>query len=216
MPDHTTPDHTTPDQPTNENRAPEYVSFGGAPRRRFGSSWPSGWRRWAAIGLIAGLAVGGAGVAIAASEPSPSPTNPSAPSAPSQPQERRLRLGPGWKGWFGALHGEFVVPRAGGGYETVAMQRGEVTGVSESEITVRSEDGFSKTYAVTGETSVNGGRDGIGSVARGDQVSVLATVAGGRYTAVKVVDVADARRPFERWGPRRDGPQARSGTPTPS
>jgi hypothetical protein len=193
---------------------PDELSFG--PQARH----PARWRRWAAVALVAGLAVGGAGAAIAASDPgTPSPTTPSTPD-PNAPAERRqLRLGghgfPG-KGWFGALHGEFVVPRSGGGYETVAMQRGEVTGASNTKISVRSEDGFTKTYAVTGDTSVNGGRDGIGSVQRGDQVRVLASVADGRYTAVHVVDVTDARRPFQRWGPRREAPQERTTTPTPS
>jgi hypothetical protein len=198
----------------NHNPQPDLLSFGAEPRR------PARWRRWAAAALVVGLGVGGAGAAIAASGPStPSPTSPSAPSEPSERRLGGLRLGghgiPG-KGWFGALHGEFVVPRSGGGYETVAVQRGEVTGVSTTEITVRSEDGFSKTYAVTADTAVNGGRDGIGSVARGEQVHVLAGVAGGKYTAVHVGDLADARRPFERWGPRRDAPQNRTTTPTPS
>jgi hypothetical protein len=81
---------------------------------------------------------------------------------------------------------------------------------------VKSEDGFTKAYAVTGDTSVNGGRDGIGSVTKGEQVHVLASVAGGKYTALQVVDVNDARRPFERFGPRRLAPDESPTTPTPS
>ena len=33
---------------------------------------------------------------------------------------------------MGALHGEFVVPKQGGGYQTLVVQRGKVTSVSSS------------------------------------------------------------------------------------
>jgi len=36
-------------------------------------------------------------------------------------------------GLFGALHGQIVVPKAGGGYQTVDIQRGQVTAVSAGE-----------------------------------------------------------------------------------
>jgi hypothetical protein len=177
---------------------------------------PGRWRRYAAAALLAGLAVGGAGVAIAATDtPTPEPT----PSPESQaPRLERKGFGfPGhFKGAFGALHGEFVVPKADGGYQTLAIQRGEVTGKSETEITVRSEDGYSRTYAVPGETSVNGGRNGFASVSTGDQVHIVATVDRGQYTAIRVVDFADVRRPFERFRPHRLAPEDSTTTPTPS
>jgi len=120
-------------------------------------------------------------------------------------------------GPFGAVRGEFVVPNADGGYQTLAMQSGEVVSVSSSEIKVKSADGVEKTYAVTGETSVNGGRDGIGSVKTGDQVHVIASVENDKYTARRIVDEADVRRPFERFGPRRLAPNETSPSPaTPS
>jgi hypothetical protein len=198
-----------------QDRSPDVMAFGApsTPRRR----WR--WRRLAAAALVGGLAVGVAGVAIAATDtPTPSPSSPSE-SQSLEPRHGKM-FGFGGRhmfGMFGALHGEFVVPNADGGYQTLAMQRGVVTKVSKTEITVRSEDDVSKAYAVTGDTSVNGGRDGIDSVEVDDQVDVIASVANGKYTALQVVDVNDARRPFERFGPRRLSPEGSTTNPaTPS
>ena len=93
-------------------------------------------------------------------------------------------------GAFGALHGQFVVPRSGGGYQTEDTQRGSVTAVSTSSITVKSTDGFTKTYQVTSSTLVDAQRDGIGSVKDGHQVSVPATVSGGTATATSILDLS--------------------------
>ena len=66
-------------------------------------------------------------------DPTPSPS-----VSPSTPGQQQKPDGPG-KGGFGprgefglggALHGEFVVPKDGGGYQTIATQRGSVTAVS--------------------------------------------------------------------------------------
>ncbi len=96
----------------------------------------------------------------------------------------------------GALHGEFVVEKDGGGYQTVATQRGEVTAVSKDSLTVKSEDGYSRTYTLTEDTLVNAARDGIDDVKTGNTVTVFATVADGKATAVSVNDgtVRDAAR----------------------
>src|ERR1022692_3985294 len=93
-------------------------------------------------------------------------------------------------GVAGALHGQFVVPRSGGGYQTEDTQRGSVTAVSTSSITVKSADGFTKTYQVTSSTVVDARRDGIGSVKDGHQVSVLAMVSGGTATATDIQDLS--------------------------
>jgi hypothetical protein len=197
---------------------PDEVTFDAAPRPR--SRWlRSRWRRWAAVALVAGVFLGGAGAAIAATDtPSPEPSSPADSPGAQAPSLKRQggvlglgRAGRHLPGLFGALHGEFVVPKADGGYQTLAMQRGEVVSVSTSEIKVKSADGFEKAYTVTGDTAVNGGRDGIDSVRGGEQVYVVATVADRSYTALQVVDVNDVRRPFERFGPRRFGPD---GSPT--
>lgn len=103
---------------------------------------------------------------------------------PGGPMAGRAGLG----GLLGALHGQAVVPKSGGGYQTVAFQRGQVTAVSSSSITLKSADGYSHTYAITGATSVDAQRSGISSVKTGNQALVTATVSGKMTTAVSVLD----------------------------
>jgi hypothetical protein len=96
-------------------------------------------------------------------------------------------LGPGG-GLLGALHGQIVVAKPGGGYQTIDIQRGQVTAVSDSSITLKSADGFSKAYAVRSSTIVDAQRGGISSVKVGNQATVLATVSGGAATATRIAD----------------------------
>jgi len=97
-------------------------------------------------------------------------------------------MGFGFGGVFGAVHGQFVVPKSGGGFQTVDTQRGSVTAVSATSITVKSADGFIKTYQVMSSTNVDAQRDGIASVKTGHQVVVMATDSGGTATAVSILD----------------------------
>ncbi|HVF05711.1 MAG TPA: hypothetical protein VNA20_12795 [Frankiaceae bacterium] len=165
-------------------------------------------------GLVGGVVLAGLTTANAQSgQPTPTPSE--APGAPDkQPgQGKRDKQGkqgkhfggPGMHLGRGALHGEFVTKDADGGFRTMAMQNGEVTAVSPTSITVRSEDGYSRTYAVTGDTTVVSANDGIGDVAQGDTVHVGAEVAGGTATAIRIVDVTEADRLRERWGFRDKG-----------
>jgi hypothetical protein len=94
-----------------------------------------------------------------------------------------LSLGP-----FGAIHGQFVAPKPGGGYQTIDTQRGTVTAVSSSSLTVKSSDGYIKTYNVTSSTHVVARRAGISTVKTGQTVSVLATISGSSATATQIVD----------------------------
>jgi hypothetical protein len=100
------------------------------------------------------------------------------------------------------IHGEFVTRAPGGGYQTIAHQRGEVTEVTNSTIAVRSEDGFSRTYTVDENTMVNAGNQGIGDVKQGDQVHVTAVVRDGRASAVDVRDITQMDQLRGRWQPR--------------
>jgi len=104
-------------------------------------------------------------------------------------------------GPLGALHGEFVAPDGNDGFRTIAMQRGEVTAVSPTAITVKSDDGFSKKYAVDENTIVNSGRDGIGTVKNGDTVMVTALVDGGTAKAMRVVDRTSLGSIRDHWFP---------------
>jgi hypothetical protein len=157
--------------------------------------------------VLAGVAVaallGGAGAALAVSNSSPPTASPSATAAspapspaPSRPSGPGFhRFGPGGFGFgfggglFGALHGQLVVRKPGGGYQTVDVQDGQVTAVSSTSITLKSADGFTKTYAVTSSTLVDAQRDGIGSVKVGNQAAVLATVSGSAVTATSISDL---------------------------
>ena len=158
--------------------------------------------------VVAGVALfAGAGVAMAAtgggpaaaaapatSTPSPSSSLPGRlPGAGSGPRARfwpggGARPGGAGRAAFGAVHGQFVVARPGGGYQTVDMQRGSVTAVTGSSITVRSSDGFVKTYQVPAAAQVNAQRNGIGSIRKGNQVMVVATVSGSTATATHILD----------------------------
>ncbi|MBB6569372.1 hypothetical protein HPO96_11090 [Kribbella sandramycini] len=168
-------------------------------------------KSWRIAGTIAAVAVtttaGGVAWAATNADPTPSPSaSPSAPANPGEPGKGPGR-GFGHPGQFGgALHGEFVVPKEGGGYQTVATQRGEVTAVSKDSLTVKSEDGYSRTYTLNAETLVNSARDGIASVKTGSTVNVAAVVADGKATAVRVNDGAARKAAGEKWGWQR-GPR---------
>jgi hypothetical protein len=160
--------------------------------------------------VAAGALVAGAGVAMAATSGSsasvassrqvaatPVPSGVARPRwpgfrRPGWPEFRRPgdRFGFAFGGPFGAVHGQFVVARPGGGYQTIDTQRGSVTAVSATSITIRSSDGFTKTYQVTSSTNVDALRDGIASVKTGQQAAVVAPVDGSTATAASIVDFA--------------------------
>lgn len=170
-------------------------------------------------GLVGGVVLAGLTTANAQSgQPTPAPSATGAPDEQSGKQGRPGKHGFGGPGKHlgrDALHGEFVTKDADGGFRTMATQQGEVTAVSPTSITVRSEDGFSRTYAVTDDTTVVSANEGIDDVKAGDTVHVGAQVAEGTATAVRIVDVTEAGRLRERWGFRDKGAR-RPGAPAPS
>jgi hypothetical protein len=97
-----------------------------------------------------------------------------------------------------AVHGQFVIPATGGGYQTEAIPSGRVTAVSGSSLTVRSADNFTRSYRVTSAVRVLPGH-GISSVKSGDQVRVMATVHGSAATVTIVIDVSQLRS--KGWAP---------------
>jgi hypothetical protein len=111
----------------------------------------------------------------------------------------------GGLGRGGPLHGEFTIRKPdGNGFQTVAVQTGEVTAVSPSSITVKSEDGFSRTYSVDENTVVGSGRDGIGTVKTGDTVRIAGVVEDGKAKAAAVLDSTSLGKIGEHWGfPKR-------------
>jgi hypothetical protein len=110
----------------------------------------------------------------------------------------------------GAVHGQFVAPAPGGGFQTKAVQSGQVTAVSGASITVRSADNYTKTYRVTSAARVFPGH-GISSVKTGDQVRILATVHGPAATVTTIIDLSKLPSRGPRPGGGQHWPAAGSG-----
>jgi hypothetical protein len=164
--------------------------------------------------ILAGVAVaallGGAGAALASTDSGTPAASPSMAATPAPSPGQPGAVGPGARhfgggfgfggGLFGALHGQFVVAKPGGGYQTVDMQNGQVTAVSAASITLKSSDGFTHSYAVSSSTIVDAERDGIGSVKVGNQASVLATVSGSTATAARIEDMTLLQQGHSAFG----------------
>jgi hypothetical protein len=146
-----------------------------------------------AAGLVIGAIVAGLNVAGAQT-----PT-PSASPSDGQRTERHFGVGPGF-GHFGfgpgAIHGEFTTPAPDGGYQTLATQVGEVTSVSSSSVTVKSED--------------------VDDVKEGDTVRVLAIVDGSTARAVDIADETNIDRLGQGWMPPPPEPPSGSSSSTTS
>lgn len=154
--------------------------------KRPASKRPRPWRRVITAGVTVVAVLGGAGLTVAAGS---SGTSANAATATATRAQQQPPPGhPGWGGPMAIVHGQAVVAKHGGGYQTIDYQRGTVTAVSMGSITVKSTDGFMQTYAVTGSTVVGAQRGGIGSVTTGNEASVIATVSGKTLTALKIID----------------------------
>ncbi|OMH31285.1 hypothetical protein [Tersicoccus sp. Bi-70] len=113
--------------------------------------------RWAATGLLTLGLAGAGGVAVMAAgngtDGQPTSGATPSPSASASPGQHHGH-GRGHRGdWFpvgparAPLHGEFVVPK-GQSTATVLVQRGQITAVSSTSVTVKSSDGYTATYAL--------------------------------------------------------------------
>ena len=85
-----------------------------------------------------------------------------------------------------ALHGDFTVPE-NGTYVTERMQRGEVTALSGTSITIKSTDGYAQTYVLDSSTQK------ANTLATGSTAMVIATVSGDTATATSVTDASQLR-----------------------
>jgi hypothetical protein len=101
------------------------------------------------------------------------------------------------------LHGSFVVENPDGGYQTVLTQQGTATSVSDTSITVKSDDGFVATYRLTDETAVLSGPSGTDAIAEGADVAVAALKSGSSARALHVMDLSQLKDRFHHFG---DGP----------
>jgi hypothetical protein len=171
----------------------------------------------AGAGLVGGVVLAGT-LAASAQTPTPTPSTPQQQDAqPGPPGGGRGGHGHGGPGMGMGIHGEFTTPAPGGGYQTLATQVGEVTAVSATSVTVKSEDGFSRTYTVNDDTLVNAGNDGIADVKSGDDVRVVALVVDGKANAVDVMDATKVGALRDKWQPPRpdapaDGTTGTTGT----
>lgn len=173
-------------------------------------------RRWlspgvALVALAVGLVAGGLGIAGAeekvpdaieipkdATIPVPPPFFGGAPVAAPFPGPDVLF----WKGFPGrgprfgfgfgpfGIHSEVTVENPEGKYQTTAAQLGKVVSVNPTSITLESDDGYRRTYAVNEDTVVTAGRDGIDNLKNGDTVHLLAHVEGGEARATQILDAA--------------------------
>ena len=202
------------DQPQPQ---PEPPRPSGSNRRRLGRV-----PRAAMVGgLAVGLAIGGAGIAFAATSSSTTPSTTAPPNATRPGHPFGGFKGPGGpfggRGGIGVLgrvvHGQFTTRTASGGYQTVEVQTGKVTSVSATSISVTSADGYSHTYGVTASSVVDSQRDGISSVAKGDQVQVTATTVSGKATVTSIVDTTKVGASRKGFG---FGPRARPAAPAPA
>jgi hypothetical protein len=89
------------------------------------------------------------------------------------------------------VHAEVVLAKDGGGTQTVLVQKGSVSEVSGNAVTVKSSDGFTTSYTVNGDTKVKADSDKIDSVAKDEEVVVVAPKSGDDHTATVVVDLTD-------------------------
>src|SRR5215470_12312077 len=107
-----------------------------------------GSRRFAVMAGVVTLGVlAGAGVAVAATSSSGQPAALGASASPSpSPSAATPHFPP---------KGEWRMPEPGGGYQTVAFQNGKVIAVFSTSITLRSADGYSRSYQVISFIFVN-------------------------------------------------------------
>jgi hypothetical protein len=163
-------------QPTEPHQPQGQAAWGAPPPP------PEQRRRWSTrrivvtVAVAVGIAAAG-GVAIYV-------------AGGSTPKERGLVGGPGGGGpviMGGPMseldHGEF--------------QNGEVTEISDTSITAKSEDGYERTYTIDEGTQLGG------DIEKGDEVMIMASVDGDTATAESVVDQGELmdRRSGDGGGP---------------
>ncbi len=153
---------------------------------------------WAAGQIIPEYVVSATPTSTASpATPSPGATSPATPSPGKVrpfPVLPRGFAGPG-------IHGEFTVKNKDGSYTTLVTQRGTVQSVSDTGISVKSDDGFTQSFAITTSTTIvkipaagtgtQGKRPSPQTIKAtdlkaGDTVSVSGTKSGTTVTATRI------------------------------
>lgn len=158
---------------------------------------------WAAGQIIPEYVVSATPTSTASpATPSPGATSPATPS-PGTPSPGKVRPFPVLpRGFVGAgIHGEFTVKNKDGSYTTLVTQRGTVQSVSDTSISVKSDDGFTQSFAITTSTTIvklpasgtgtQGKRPSLQTIKAtdlkaGDTVAVSGTKSGTTVTATRI------------------------------
>ncbi len=95
-----------------------------------------------------------------------------------------------------SLHGEVTL--AGEKHRVIGFQRGGVQKVSQTSLTVKSNDGFVETYALSGDTRVreNGDKAKLSDIDSSDRVLVVATKDNSTLNARRVIVRNNERQPL--------------------
>jgi len=150
--------------------------------------------------LALALAGTGAGVAAAQTTSTPSAPTTAANPAPTSPAPGAKHTGTGTHtgkhrgGLRRVEHGEFTVHTKTGD-KVVDVQRGVVTAVNASSVTVKSTDGVSTTYTIDPTTKVHKDKKtaAVSQIATNDRVRVHAIKAGSTLTAQRIGDAGPAK-----------------------
>ncbi len=119
------------------------------------------------------------------------------------PPQSQWEVFPGHPDSPQAPSAEYVILQ-GSSYVTMASQSGTVTDVSSDSLAVKSEGGFSRTYAVGADVQVsegmrqrgggsNGGALDISAVTSGSTVRITALKSSDTYTAQTILLAAGSR-----------------------
>ncbi|MEV4599428.1 hypothetical protein AB0K15_18705 [Amycolatopsis sp. NPDC049253] len=178
---------------------------GGEPPAAPKKSW-SGRKTAIAAGVAVVIAVGG-GLAIWAGTSSNDASAQQGPGGPGGFGGPGGQGGPGGSGGFAgrgfggpggfggaaalrnALHGDFVVTDANGGYVTERLQTGAITEISATSVTLTSKDGYKQTYVLDSSTQKS-----ATTPKTGDNVTVIAKLNGTTATATSLESATTATR----------------------
>lgn len=168
------------------------------------------WRVGVGVAVVGVASLGAIGIATATSSTPPS----SEPTAEANADAHDGPWGGSWGGpwragwggggpWGGGFadafddldvtdisHATVVLAKDGGGSQTMLVQKGAVTSVDGGSIALKSADGYARTYTVNKDTKVNGDEK-IASVAKDEQVVVIAKEGGDKPAVIAVVDLTD-------------------------
>jgi len=177
----------------------------------------------AAAGVAAGVLTLGstAGIAYASTSPSPSPSGSSATGGSSakgstDAHQRKHKLATAVRALHSwrALHGDMVVMGKGHKPMTLQGQRGVVSSVSSTSLSVKSLDGFTATYALgkTTHVRVEGAQSSPSSLKTGEKIVVTAEKSGSTLTARRVI----VPKPHQKSGGTAKSGSTTSGSSTTS